>query len=90
MAPGPKEDDSLWWQAEKLHQWVCQDYQKRKSLIFNELQKIQNSFIVEEEKLLLTKATVQELEFFSNSCLEQVKDFYERNIQLVSKKFQYL
>jgi dipeptidase len=86
MAPGPKEDDSLWWQAEKLHRWICLDYQKRKSLIFDEFKKIQSSFMEEEEKLLGTNSTVQELEFFSNSCIEQVKDFYDRNLHLVSKK----
>jgi hypothetical protein len=50
MAPGPKEDDSLWWQAEKLHRWICLDYQKRKSLIFDELNKIQHSFMAGRRK----------------------------------------
>jgi dipeptidase len=82
IAPGPQEDKSLWWQAEKIHRWICRDYQKRKSLIQEELQEIQNRFIQEETKLMQNYPSLQQLESFSDSCLASVLEFYERHIQL--------
>jgi dipeptidase len=82
IAPGPQEDKSLWWQAEKIHRWICRDYQKRKSLIQEELQEIQNRFIQEETKLMQNYPSLQQLESFSDSCLDSVLELYERHIQL--------
>ncbi|MFD2203327.1 carcinine hydrolase/isopenicillin-N N-acyltransferase family protein [Shivajiella indica] len=83
IKPESSYDNSLWWTAEKLHQWICKDYQHRKSMIFSELNEIQKSFLENEKRLLNGKPSIQELENFSNSCLEQVKDFYERNLKKV-------
>jgi dipeptidase len=81
IIPGPLEDDSLWWQAEKLHQWICMDYQKRKALIVEEIRKIQQDLIQEEEKLFQNNPIESTLEAFSNSCLERVMEFYIKQIQ---------
>jgi dipeptidase len=70
--PGTHPDDSLWWQAEKLHRWISKDYQKRKSIINHERTQLQLEFIVEEASLLNNNPTVSMLESFSKSCLEQV------------------
>jgi dipeptidase len=83
ITPGPLEDKSLWWQAEKLHQWICLDYQKRKTLIKEQIRKIQCDFIDEEEKLFQNNPNGSTLEAFSNSCLKRVMEFYLKHIQLL-------
>jgi len=76
--PSVQEDDSLWWQAEKLHRWISKDYQKRKSLINEERNEIQKKFIENETSLLQSKSTTQELETFSQTCLITVKQALAR------------
>jgi dipeptidase len=70
--PSAKEDDSMWWQAEKLHRWISKDYQKRKSIINHERTQLQLEFIEKEASLLNNNPTVSMLDSFSKSCLEQV------------------
>lgn len=81
ISPGSFEDNSLWWQAEKLHHWICSDYQTRKAQIIGQLRKIQCDFIDEEEKLLQNNPNESTLEAFSNSCLKRVMEFYLKHIQ---------
>jgi dipeptidase len=74
--PTAKPDGSLWWQAEKVHRWICEDYQNRKSQIWPAIQNLQDDFIKEEIKLIENHSDVTSLEKFSNSCLQKVRKFY--------------
>lgn len=70
--PGAHPDDSLWWQAEKLHRWVNKDYQKRKSLINEERIQLQQEFIERETTIVKSNPTIYTLESFSKACLDKV------------------
>jgi len=70
--PGTHPNDSLWWQAEKLHRWISKDYQKRKSIINHERTQLQLEFIEKEASLLNNNPTASTLESFSKSCLDKV------------------
>lgn len=80
LKPGPHPDDSLWWKAEKVHRWVCQDYQNRKEKLQASLGTMQKEFIQGEKRLMDKKADYPELEKFSTACLRKVMDFYESNL----------
>lgn len=70
--PGAHPDDSLWWQAEKLHHWISKDYQNRKALINEERIQLQQKFIEGEATLLKSNPTVSSLGLFSKACLDKV------------------
>jgi len=72
--PSAKEDDSLWWRAEKLHQWISKDYQKRKAIINQERIALQHEFIERDFFLMKPDVTIQSLEAFSNECLKKVSE----------------
>ena len=74
--PTTKPDGSLWWQAEKVHRWVCEDYQSRKTQIGTAIQELQEAFFREEQKLIENQSDKATLEKFSNACLQKVLDFY--------------
>ena len=76
--PSAKEDDSLWWQAEKLHRLINKDYQKRKALINEERVAIQKKFIGGEASLMNSGVSLQTLESFSKDCLMQVSETIKR------------
>ncbi|MGY6743047.1 MAG: C69 family dipeptidase [Cecembia sp.] len=76
--PGASPDSSLWWQAELLHRWICEDYQVRKRDIQNDLLTLQQSFLKQEASLMSAGANLSELEIFSNECLLKVMQFYEK------------
>lgn len=76
--PGAHPDDSLWWQAEKLHSWVNKDYQKRKSLINKERTQLQQEFIEGEATILKSNPTISSLESFSKACLDKVWEIVAR------------
>jgi dipeptidase len=70
--PTAVEDASLWWQAERLHRWICKDYQHRRGLIEAERDALQSRFIQEESSLISRHPASSELEQFSTRCLEEV------------------
>jgi dipeptidase len=74
--PSSQSDDSLWWQAEKVHQWICRDYQNRKAKIWPEFISLQNDFIKAEAALMGSNPAIKELENFSRHCLKEVRDLY--------------
>lgn len=84
-SPSEKEDDSLWWRAEKLHRWISKDYAKRKSLINEERIRLQKQFIDQEATLLKSGVTIQTLEVFSKECLVQVNELINRWGQLYKR-----
>lgn len=72
--PSAQVDDSLWWQAEKLHRWISKDYQKRKALINDERIRLQQEFIVREATLLKSSPSVSSLESFSKACFDKTSE----------------
>jgi dipeptidase len=81
--PSDKPDGSLWWRAEKLHQWISKDYQKRRALIIQERTKLQEQFIEKESLLMRPDITLASLEMFSKECLNQVSEAMERWSKLI-------
>jgi dipeptidase len=76
LEPGENSDQSLWWQANQLHRWVCEDYQNRKTAIQSAFKAMQLSFVKEEQKLIASDASLQQLEAFSKKCLDEVMEKY--------------
>jgi dipeptidase len=76
LQPEPKPDASLWWRAEEVHRWICEDYQSRKVAIMDEINALQQSFLIEEKSLLLAEPNLSELEAFSTDCLLKVENLY--------------
>jgi dipeptidase len=78
--PSSTSDSSLWWEAEKVHQWICKDYQKRKSEFWPLAKQLQNEFLREEAKLIADNVDRKILEKFSFECLRKVKQLYSEFI----------
>lgn len=80
--PEGSPNESLWWKAEKLHLWVCEDYQVRKQKILPTLQKIQEEFLNGEKQLIQSNPNNEALEAFSSKCLKEVLAFYDDGVRL--------
>ena len=78
--PSEKPDGSLWWLAETVHQWICQDYGNRKRLVAKELSDLQSEFLEKEKELIENSANLSNLAAFSDACLRKVMDFYQSTI----------
>lgn len=78
QAPSEKADKSLWWQAERLHQWICEDYQGRKAAWQAAVQELQTELLEEEHRLLSKDSSITALEKFSNQALKDVWDLYQK------------
>ncbi|MBL7844300.1 MAG: C69 family dipeptidase [Cyclobacteriaceae bacterium] len=72
--PSAKPDDSLWWRAEMLHRWISKDYKNRKVLINEDRISLQQQFIKQENELIKSNVSSQELTSFSQWCVSQVND----------------
>ena len=81
LHPGANPDNSLWWKAEKIHRWICEDYQFRKTDFIAVAKKLEASFLKEEKNLLQSGANSSQLEAFSRNCLHAVMDMYS-NFQI--------
>ncbi|MBN8702330.1 MAG: C69 family dipeptidase [Bacteroidetes bacterium] len=77
-SPSATADNSLWWRAEKIHQWICKDYKKRKALINEERTALQHKFITQENELLSKDYTLQSLETFSSNCYAEYEELINR------------
>lgn len=81
QSPTSAPDDSLWWQAELVHQWICKDYQHRKTDWQQAARLLQEELLEEEQRIILTQPSLKELEKFSNQAIKDVKDLYRKFIQ---------
>ncbi|MBS1544900.1 MAG: C69 family dipeptidase [Bacteroidetes bacterium] len=72
IQPLAEPDESLWWQAEKLHRWICRDYRSRRMLFEEQRVQLQRDFLESEKILIARKASPSNLEQFSNECLSRV------------------
>lgn len=84
--PRATPDQSLWWQAEQVHQWICRDYQNRKVKIWQDIMTLQNDFLEGEAELMGSDPTVVELENFSRQCLKNVEAMYLKILSEISVK----
>ncbi|MCU0356823.1 MAG: C69 family dipeptidase [Cyclobacteriaceae bacterium] len=78
IQPSAKPDASLWWKAEQVHRWINKDYQKRKALINEERQELQDRFIHQEKQWIRQNASLSELEQFSAMCLRDTEKLIDR------------
>ena len=77
LKPASQPDDgSFWWKAERLHRWVCRDYQQRKKRIRPELDKLQAAFLAEEKHLFSSRPSQGDLHLFSERCLQALEALY--------------
>jgi dipeptidase len=74
--PSSQPDESLWWVAERVHQWVCKDYQNCKQEALPDFFALQEKFLKTEARLMETNPTQREMEEFSRDCLENVRNLY--------------
>jgi len=77
-APSGVPDSSLWWRAEALHRWICQDYRHRREQLQGERMELQQQFISGEQRLISENAGKDELQLFSTACLEKTYSLIER------------
>lgn len=84
MQPSSSPDGSLWWKAEQVHQWICKDYQNRKSSIQGEITALQLSFIKKEFDLIAANSSLETLERFSGDCLRKAESFYDVTLSKIS------
>jgi dipeptidase len=73
--PSAQPDESLWWQAEKLHRRITKDYQKRTLNIREEIKSLQQDFFMQEEEFINNNPSIAMLEHFSNNCLGRYRTF---------------
>lgn len=83
LQPGAGSDDSLWWEAERLHRWICKDYPSRRERIALERSQIQAGFLEAESRLLRQHASHIELEQFSHDCLGEARAAIRRWLTLI-------
>jgi dipeptidase len=69
LNPGSQPDQSLWWQAKKLHERILLDYNKHQPKLRIQLDGIQNKWLEKDQELIEKKADLEALQTFSNSCL---------------------
>ena len=71
IEPAAKFDDSFWWQAEKFHRQLMNNYHESKMIFNNDRLALQQSLLDTERKLIRQKASLTELDKFSISALDQ-------------------
>lgn len=71
--PGAEPDQSLWWKAKELHRWINKYYPARRALIQEQRTALQQDIVDAEEDLLKNEPTLQQLENFSNQCLQRTE-----------------
>lgn len=82
-APGAAPDQSLWWKARVFHQRIAKHYQREKTRFDGERKALQESFLLEEHKLLSGTVEPAHLQEFSRDCLyryEQALDQWIRQM----------
>lgn len=75
--PGASPDGSIWWNAKRFHDWVSEDYVRRKAAFQSERAALQASFLEREHQLIASGPSPRQLEDFSDFCLRQVQDSLE-------------
>lgn len=71
LNPGAKEDQSLWWQAKKMHERILLDYHNHQPKLRIQLDEIQKNWLKKDQELIEKKADLEVFLAFSNSCLNE-------------------
>jgi dipeptidase len=77
ILPGEREDDSLWWKAERLHRLITKDYQKGRALIEGERRAFQQELLEQEARYINDGASREELDAFSHRALAEYRRYLE-------------
>lgn len=80
--PGSKPDQSLWWKAKKLHQWISADYKNRQPEIREELDGIQAIWLEKEKTLLHSHPFNSDLIDFSKACISEYNSWLDDKLRL--------
>lgn len=75
LSPGPKEDDSFWWQAKKWHQKIESTYKKHQPLIRKQLDSMQETWTEKERILLESGMKKEDFTKFTESCMREYYQF---------------
>ncbi|GAB2495768.1 carcinine hydrolase/isopenicillin-N N-acyltransferase family protein [Algoriphagus taiwanensis] len=75
LSPSEEPDQSLWWQAKKLHEKICEDYGKKQPIVRQQLDLLQESWLKKESQLLQNKASNSDLKNLTLRCLEEYKEW---------------
>lgn len=75
--PGSKPDDTLWWQAERLHRKIALHYARGRQLIVSDLQAMQQEWTQNVEKRLNQNASLAELDAYSTQALDQYQNWLQ-------------
>lgn len=67
--PTDRPDGSLWWRAELLHRWVCEDHRTRRPLMDEGRMALQQRFLQREAEVLGAEAPSPALSALSADCL---------------------
>jgi dipeptidase len=82
---GAKPDQSLWWKAKKLHQWIAEDYKKRQPEIRKELDAIQGIWLDQEKTLLHYHPFNSDLLKFSNGCIFEYNSWLDEKLRIAEQ-----
>jgi dipeptidase len=78
--PGAKPDQSLWWQAERLHRKIALNYARGRQLIVNDLQDMQEQYLQGVAEQLAQAASVEQLDAYSTQTLVQYQQWLEESL----------
>lgn len=73
--PGSKPDESLWWQAERLHRKIALNYARGRQLIVTDLQGMQEEWMQNVAGMLNHEAKTQDLDDYSAQALQQYQNW---------------
>lgn len=85
LNPGSKPDQSLWWKAKKLHQWIAEEYKKRQPEIRKELDAIQGIWLDQEKTLLHYHPFNSDLLKFSNGCISEYNSWLDAKLRVAGE-----
>lgn len=80
FSPGAKPDESLWWQAKKVHQSILKNYQKLQPDFRKRLDELQEKWLETDRELLEKGTSSDDLIQFSTSCMDQYRRFLGKNL----------
>lgn len=73
--PGSKPDESLWWQAERLHRKIALNYARGRQLIVTDLQGMQAEWAQNVTEKISHGVSTQDLDDYSAQVLQQYQNW---------------
>jgi len=75
-SPGAQPDESLWWQAERVHRWVCRDYRGRAGEVQQACRQLQKKFLEGARALAESKASQSQQREFSAQAISRTQQLW--------------